>query len=284
MATSTRYNKNIGSPAVITDELYTSTGSGENILGDQARAFKGSTLVIRTASGGGGTLLVEDTDYDLVNQDSDLTIDAGFPIYAGYQITNVTYQTGNLYFSYDVIGTYTDADIITELEDDIATNTTELSDMIGVIFDSGASAIPSGFLDCDGAAVSRTTYADLFAVISTTWGVGDGSTTFNVPDLRGMFLRGTGTHGTLTMADSNSYAGPSVASSENDLALFHVHGSTKRSGTGGTETGDGFILGTTWNTANPVGDPIAGAGGFGTPRTGDENRPVSFGIKHIIKY
>jgi microcystin-dependent protein len=42
---------------------------------------------------------------------------------------------------------------------------------------------PSGFLECDGAAVSRSTYAALFAVISTTYGVGDGSTTFNLPDL-----------------------------------------------------------------------------------------------------
>ena len=46
------------------------------------------------------------------------------------------------------------------------------------------SSIPSGFLECNGTAVSRTTYADLFAVIGTTYGVGDGSTTFNLPDLQ----------------------------------------------------------------------------------------------------
>jgi microcystin-dependent protein len=49
---------------------------------------------------------------------------------------------------------------------------------------------PEGFLPCNGAAVSRTTYAELFKAIGTTWGKGDGTTTFNVPDLRGMFLRG----------------------------------------------------------------------------------------------
>ncbi len=47
------------------------------------------------------------------------------------------------------------------------------------------SAAPSGWLLCDGAAVSRTQYAALFAVIGTTYGAGDGSTTFNLPDLRG---------------------------------------------------------------------------------------------------
>jgi microcystin-dependent protein len=46
------------------------------------------------------------------------------------------------------------------------------------------SSVPSGFLECNGAAVSRTTYADLFAIVGTTYGAGDGSSTFNVPDLQ----------------------------------------------------------------------------------------------------
>jgi len=50
---------------------------------------------------------------------------------------------------------------------------------------AGTVAPPSGWLLCDGSAVSRTTYADLFAAVATTYGVGDGSTTFNVPDMRG---------------------------------------------------------------------------------------------------
>lgn len=51
---------------------------------------------------------------------------------------------------------------------------------------AGASTIvPTGWLLCDGTAVSRTTYATLYAIIGTTYGVGDGSTTFNLPDVRG---------------------------------------------------------------------------------------------------
>jgi microcystin-dependent protein len=46
------------------------------------------------------------------------------------------------------------------------------------------SSVPSGFLECNGAAVSRSTYADLFAIIGTTYGSGDGSTTFDLPDLQ----------------------------------------------------------------------------------------------------
>ena len=52
------------------------------------------------------------------------------------------------------------------------------------------SSAPTGYLKANGAAVSRTTYALLFAAIGTTFGIGDGSTTFNVPDIRGEFVRG----------------------------------------------------------------------------------------------
>ena len=53
----------------------------------------------------------------------------------------------------------------------------------GIILPWSDSTAPSGFLECNGSAVSRSTYANLFAVVGTTWGVGDGSTTFNLPDL-----------------------------------------------------------------------------------------------------
>jgi microcystin-dependent protein len=66
----------------------------------------------------------------------------------------------------------------------------------GLIAPYGAAAAPTGWLLCDGAAVSRTTFAALFAVIGTTYGVGDGSTTFNVPDLRQRFPLGKAAAGT----------------------------------------------------------------------------------------
>lgn len=65
---------------------------------------------------------------------------------------------------------------------------------VGSISAFGGSAAPSGWLLCQGQAVSRTTYAELFSVIGTAFGSGDGSTTFNIPDLRGEFLRGAGTN------------------------------------------------------------------------------------------
>jgi len=64
--------------------------------------------------------------------------------------------------------------------------------LTGTIVDFGAAYTPAGYLPCDGAAVSRVTYADLFAVIQETWGPGDGVNTFNVPDLRGRVRFGNG--------------------------------------------------------------------------------------------
>jgi microcystin-dependent protein len=61
---------------------------------------------------------------------------------------------------------------------------------VGSIEASLRTTAPSGWLLCDGSAVSRTTYANLFAAIGTSCGSGDGSTTFNLPDFRGRFLRG----------------------------------------------------------------------------------------------
>lgn len=61
---------------------------------------------------------------------------------------------------------------------------------VGKVSAFARSSAPSGYLKCNGAAISRTTYSALFAAIGTTFGLGDGSTTFNIPDLRGEFIRG----------------------------------------------------------------------------------------------
>ena len=60
----------------------------------------------------------------------------------------------------------------------------------GAIVPFGGSSAPTGFLLCAGQAVSRSTYSSLFGIISTTYGVGDGSSTFNLPDLRGRVVAG----------------------------------------------------------------------------------------------
>ena len=71
---------------------------------------------------------------------------------------------------------------------------------VGVVQAFAGTTVPDGWLLCDGSAVSRTTYADLYAVIGDTYGDGDGSTTFNLPDLTDKFVQGSATAGTVKSA------------------------------------------------------------------------------------
>lgn len=69
------------------------------------------------------------------------------------------------------------------------------ADLTGMIFAFAGSTVPSGFLLCDGSKVSRTTYKKLFDVIGTTYGAGDGKTTFTLPNLIDRFLEGSSAAG-----------------------------------------------------------------------------------------
>lgn len=91
----------------------------------------------------------------------------------------------------------------------LATHSPEWYAPPGVIVPYGGATAPAGWLLCDGRAVSRTTYADLFAVIGTTYGAGNGSTTFTLPDLRGRVAAGANASNALASragADSKQIA------------------------------------------------------------------------------
>lgn len=80
-------------------------------------------------------------------------------------------------------------------------NTALTSMPVGTVIAFAANSTPSGgYILCNGAAVSRTTYSALFAAISTTYGAGNGSTTFNLPNLTDRFIQGSGTAGTTKAA------------------------------------------------------------------------------------
>lgn len=101
----------------------------------------------------------------------------------------------------------------------------------GVISAYGGTSAPSGYLLCDGTAVSRITYAALFAVLGTTYGAGDGSTTFNVPDLRQRFPLG------------KSAAGTGATLGGTGGAIDHAHGSPLTTGApSSTVTAAGILV------------------------------------------
>ena len=83
------------------------------------------------------------------------------------------------------------------------------------------SQAPEGFLVCNGGAISRTTYSKLFAVIGTTYGSGDGSTTFNLPNLTDRFLQGSTSVGTVKDAGL-----PNITGKVNDVVYYSSGGSS----------------------------------------------------------
>jgi microcystin-dependent protein len=133
----------------------------------------------------------------------------------------------------------------------------------GVIMAWGASDAPANWLICDGAAVSRSTYASLFNAIGTTYGSGDGSTTFNLPDLRGRIpvgknggsfgtLGATGGTETVTLTESQMPSHTHIQNSHNHTQDAHNHTQNAHNHNflyGGAEYGG-------WNAATGFGSFI----------------------------
>ena len=182
----------------------------------------------------------------------------------------------------------------------------------GMIQPFAMTTAPDGWLACDGSAVSRTTYGELFNAIGTTWGAGDGSTTFQVPKFEAAFLRGSGNH-TSVMGNTNAFAGGTLSTISNDSVQQQYLGAQSgRVKIGGPDTGWAFIgrqignHGMAYRTGTFYYDHTQGgnspyssqfnystsmidAGGTGTTsggtyRGGGETKPFSASIRYMIKY
>jgi microcystin-dependent protein len=152
--------------------------------------------------------------------------------------------------------------------------------------------VPPGWLLCDGSVVSRATYAGLFAVVGSSSGAGDGTTTFSVPDLRGMFLRGnTGTRAdAFADPDSSSRtntapggnAGNAIGSAQPDAFISHSHfvGGANVWAGGPYNTGFAFFKGAYGN--GQVDPSLSGESTTGVG--GNETRPKNISVNYIIKY
>lgn len=140
---------------------------------------------------------------------------------------------------------------------------------------------PNGFLNCDGSAVSRTTYAALWAVMGITHGAGDGSTTFNVPDYQGYFLRGYDgaalrdpDESSRTAMNVGGNTGNMVGTVQEDAFAAHTHTFGAEANTGGFSTGAPALSNNT------------GSGQTVTPNsagTSTETRPKNAIVNYIVK-
>lgn len=157
----------------------------------------------------------------------------------------------------------------------------------GCIMPFAGTSAPTSWVACDGSAISRSTYATLFAAIGTTWGVGDGSTTFNVPDLRGMFVRGTGTNAT---GSSSGAAGPSVGAYAADTYLNHTHAITDGGHSHTTPYSAALVSGGgvginvfTGGSNFPTSTVTTGITVNTSTTGGTETKPKNYGVLYIIK-
>ena len=165
-------------------------------------------------------------------------------------------------------------------------NNLGITNPAGSILMFGGTDAPTGFLLCDGSAVDRSTFADLFAVIGETFGAGDTSTTFNVPDLRGEFVRGwDAMGGSARGVDS----GRAFGSTQNSTNLAHSHNVT--------DPGHAHDIAAVSDTTAAVAAGAASAGA--APSTGatdnqvtsvtiqnsgdTEARPRNIALSYIIK-
>lgn len=147
---------------------------------------------------------------------------------------------------------------------------------------------PTGWLLCDGSAVSRTNYPALFAVLGTSCGGGDGATTFNLPDCRGVFLRGAnGVRGD-SFADPDSGArtnifpggnsGNAIGTYQADIFAAHSHQVADNEQTGGSTAVAQAVFNGTSLDPNHWSNVKTGQAG------GDETRPKNIYVNYIIKY
>lgn len=173
----------------------------------------------------------------------------------------------------------------------------DLGSPAGIIAPFAGTSAPSGWLTCEGQAVSQTTYAALYAAIGATWNTGgEGVGNFRLPDLRGVFLRGTGTNGT---GSSSGAVGPSVGTYAGDTFQGHWH-SVNDPGHVHTFAGASYNYADTLNGTQPFANTGYGTstnssttgltvrapstdGTNGTPQTGTETKPKNYGILYIIK-
>lgn len=151
---------------------------------------------------------------------------------------------------------------------------------------AGATA-PEGWAMCDGSEVSRTEYAALFAAVGTTYGVGDGLDTFNLPDMRGQFLRALDDMGTAQGAAGVDVDGTArtVGQTQAQATESHRHndGYPRANGFSYTNSLYGSFTGGTVSTSSQANGTYTGRYAYTSDYGGTETRPRNMAVNYIIK-
>jgi len=159
----------------------------------------------------------------------------------------------------------------------------------GAVFCIAVATVPSDYLECNGAAVSRTTYSALFAVVGTAYGAGNGSSTFNLPDLRGEFVRGfdngRGIDSGRSIATAQSDQNESHSHTASVTDPGHNHSYTKTSTTQGVDTDShGHDTSVAQGSTSPnTGSKTTGISVSNSSSGGTEARPRNIAMMYVIK-
>lgn len=153
---------------------------------------------------------------------------------------------------------------------------------MGTIF-YGASA-PAGWLLCDGSAYYRSAYSALYSVIGTTYGTGDGSNTFNVPDLRETAPVGVGTSSSSIVSHDTYTLGQFKDDQFQPAAYRLFYGSTQQKLVNTTAVAGGNIPGIGSGTDATIIQGPEAYSSYGTPRYGTTTRGKRIGVNYIIRY
>jgi len=166
---------------------------------------------------------------------------------------------------------------------------------VGTVVAFGGDSEPIGWMKCDGRALSRTAFADLFAAIGTAHGSGDGATTFNIPDYRGRFLRGVSTdadgrdpdRNVRSAAQNGGNSGHMIGSVQDDSFRSHDHGGGNHYHTTGVQNGAapdfGGIIVRREVPTPPYAANTSDSGSIIAPQGGNETRPVNANVYFIIR-
>ena len=152
---------------------------------------------------------------------------------------------------------------------------------IGIINGYGGATAPEGWMLCQGQAISRTEYADLFAVIGTNFGSGDGSTTFNLPDMREATLKGAGT----TSKTVGAHNAVNVGDFVDDRIQDHTQSVTFNPAFNPVAMKSGGTYDVSWNTGiyNTALISGASASSITAGRHGDTTEVKAVGVNFIMK-
>ena len=282
---------------------FTGTGGGTVLVPTNKKLYfvynNTSSAITVKVSGQTGVSVPAAAKMILVNNGTDivvatnylasLTLGSALPVASGgtaatsFTANSVILGNGTGALSGNLVAPSTSGNVLTSNGTTWTSAAAPVSVPIGGLVMWATSSAPSGWLLCNGAAVSRTTYSPLYAVIGTTFGSGDGSTTFNLPDYRDRMPIGAGT----------TYSANSSGGSKDAIVVSHTHTATDsghthpftasvssfgpRGGAGGEYWGASPTSSTT-GTGN-ASISVSTTGSSGT----NANLPPYLGIYFIIK-